>query len=174
MSEEVDNDLQPADQEAPPSLLGSGDREAGLKIARFVTSGTVRPVSLATSLSQVVEVRDSEELLAVEDPNRAIQGYVRWSGQPVPVLRAPEGAGEREQHGRRRIVLLRGARTPKVVAVPIRELRIETIAPTGDPRFRAESTDRTTWSVPALARVTGPFGEALLLDMDGLIHSLVV
>ena len=173
--------MRPPDEESPPPGGAAGEHPAPEvggasvpKIARFVASGSVRTVGLATSLLQVVEVRDSEELLTVEDPSRAIQGYVRWSGQPVPVLRAPEGAGETEQTGRKRIVLLRGARLAKVVALPIREFRIESLDAAGGVALRGEATDRTTWGVPALARLTGPFGEALLLDMDGLIRSLVV
>lgn len=166
---------------AETAQIGPGDAArsgqplgGGLKLARFVVSGSVRDIALATSLRQVIEVRDSEQLLTVEDPTRAVQGYVRWSGQPVPVLRAPEGAGETEEADRKRIVLLRGARLAKVVAVPIRELRIDIVDSSGGVQVRGETTDRTAWGVPALARLTGPFGEALLLDMDGLIRSLVV
>lgn len=144
------------------------------QVARFAASGSVRSVGLATSLRQVVEVRESEQLLTVEDPSRAIQGYVRWNGQPVPVLRPPEGAGELEDVGRRRILLLRGSELPKVVAVPIREFHIEAAESGVGSILRSEATERTTWGVPALARLTGPFGEALLLDMDGLIRSLIV
>lgn len=174
MSKTTDRNAPRVEADDRTVVGGPTGSQRGLKIARFVASGSVRTVGLATSLRQVVEVRDSEELLTVEDPSRAIQGYVRWSGQPVPVLRAPEGSGETEEPGRKRIVLLRGARLAKVVAVPIREFHIEPVGRLGASALRSAATERTTWGVPALALVTGAFGEALLLDMDALIRSLVV
>lgn len=149
---------------------------AAVQLAVFQPLGGRAPLDpyLACSLRQVVEIRDSAELLQVDDPGGDTLGYVRWRDRPIPVLNPVRwGSNDSATSARQRLVLLRGATIAKVLAVPIQQFWIEPLEPDSASQLEAVAASRMVWKTKCLALLNAPFGEALLLDVDALFRSVV-
>lgn len=155
--------------------LNVENRKPG-KLAIFQPVGGRAPLDpyLACTLRQVLEIRDSDEILFVDDPCGNTLGYVRWNENPIPVLDPVRwGSPGKAMGSRQRLVLVRGATATKVLAIPIQQFWIESLEGAGDGRVRALSVPGLVWKTRCLALIHAPFGEALLLDVDALFRSLV-
>ncbi len=167
----------PVDTEFERLDAGPGlDQDEAPRLALFQPYGARPPLDpfLACSLRQVVEIRDATELLEVDDPDGYTLGYVRWNGRPVPVLNPIRWGSEVGLlTPKRRIILVRGATIAKVVAIPIEQFWIEDPKSSPLTQIVAVEATRRLWKTNCLALLQASFGEALLLDLDAILHSVV-